>query len=98
MLKEPDVNYLFKLANDDFKNYGNSMRMGQAIMNNLRVINYNMYTELTESEIDPFYIEENVMPALVSISDPNSIHNILNKYHKDAKTNDTFKIKIGKLL
>lgn len=98
MLKEPEILRLFKLINDDFNQHGIQMRIGQSIMNNLRTLDYTLYLKLTGSEIDPFYMENHAMSALISISDPSIIHNTISKYYKDNKTNYKFKLKLEKLL
>lgn len=98
MLKEDEIHRMFKLINDDFNQYGNQMRVGQSIMNNLRTLDYSLYLKLTESEIDPFYVEENIIPALTSVSEPNIIFDIMLKCYSDDSTNSRLKLKLEKLL
>ena len=68
-LKKLEVTYLFKLVNEDINTHGNEIRIGQAIMNNLRAINYEAYAYLTETNIDPFYSENNVLESVNEISE-----------------------------
>tara|TARA_Y100000389_G_scaffold165010_1_gene169000 strand:+ start:5169 stop:5468 length:300 start_codon:yes stop_codon:yes gene_type:complete len=98
ILKKSEIQFLFKLIDNDFNQYGNQIRMGQSVMNNLRTLDYSLYLKLTESVIDPFYIEDNIRPALTSISEPDVLSNeILRCYNKDI-TNSIFKLKLKKLL
>ncbi len=98
MLKEDEIHRMFKLINDDFNQHGNQMRVGQSIMNNLRTLDYSLYLKLTESEIDPFYVEENIIPALTSVSEPNIISDMILKCYSDDSTNSRLKLKLEKLL
>jgi hypothetical protein len=98
MLEKAEVYRMFKLINDDFNQHGIQMRIGQSVMNNLRTLDYSLYLKLTGSEIDPFYMEDKVMSALISISNPNIIRDTISKYYKDNKTNYKFKLKLEKLL
>lgn len=98
MLEKAEVYRMFKLINDDFNQHGIQMRIGQSVMNNLRTLDYSLYLKLTGSEIDPFYMEDKVMRALISISEPNIILDVISKYYKDNKTNYKFKLKLEKLL
>lgn len=66
-LKKEDINYLFNLINDDLKAYGKGVRLGQSIMNNLRVISYDIYYFLTNDIDDPFYIDENIPKAFKKV-------------------------------
>tara|TARA_R100001015_G_C4634704_1_gene201814 strand:+ start:7844 stop:8149 length:306 start_codon:yes stop_codon:yes gene_type:complete len=70
-LKTPEVTYLFKLVNEDLKEHGREMRIGQAIMNNLRFIHYDTYAYLTETNVDPFYNESNVLDSINEVSELN---------------------------
>tara|TARA_Y100001938_G_C8015230_1_gene392216 strand:- start:194 stop:499 length:306 start_codon:yes stop_codon:yes gene_type:complete len=70
-LKTPEVAYLFKLVNKDLKEHGIEMRIGQAIMNNLRAIHYDSYAYLTETNVDPFYNENNVLDSINEVSELN---------------------------
>ena len=67
-------------------------------MNNLRTLDYSMYLELTESEIDPFYIEDNIVPALTFVSEPNIVSSEILRYYNNDSTNSRFKLKLEKLL
>jgi len=90
-LKKLEVTYLFKLVNEDINTHGNEIRIGQAIMNNLRVINYEAYAYLTETNIDPFYSEKNVLKSVNDISelDNDDIYKILSN-----SINEEFKYKL----
>lgn len=93
-LKKTEVTYLFKLVNEDIKTHGKEIRIGQAIMNNLRAINYEAYTYLTETNIDPFYSEKNVLESVNEISELNNgeIYNLLND-----SINEEFKYKLKRI-
>jgi len=66
-LKKEDIDYLFGLVNADLNAYGKGVRLGQSIMNNLRAINYNIYSFLTNDIDDPFYIDENIPKAFEKV-------------------------------
>tara|TARA_B110000444_G_C18560364_1_gene464518 strand:+ start:195 stop:500 length:306 start_codon:yes stop_codon:yes gene_type:complete len=88
-LSKTELTYLFKLINEDLNNHGIEIRIGQAIMNNLRAINYQAYSYLSETNVDPFYNENNVLESIDSISelDKVEIFNLLNESISDEFKN-----------
>jgi hypothetical protein len=98
MLENAEIYRMFKLINDDFNQHGSQMRIGQSVMNNLRTLDYSLYLKLTGSEIDPFYIDKNIIPALTSVSELSIIIDMISRYYRDDNTNSILKLKLEKLL
>jgi hypothetical protein len=49
-----DINYLISKSKKDM-NLNNELRFGQCLMNNLQIMNKNIYEEIINTEFDCFY-------------------------------------------